>query len=264
MKQTKKRRKTVKRYKLNTKDYKEILERYKKPVQRRKIEKTAKNTLRVKLCGCIKKLERMYQSKSLGICSRTIFNRHRLFRGDFECKQDGKMEVTRKRKRQQKEMKRNRTIRMKGGYSVRIKSLDVLREKIRKYPTKIREYLERLFKEENDKLSFYYTEGNTRYGEDIFISKSKTENMTDRHIHIFLTDSVSKIKYKIKYHKLLGEDENSHQIKKLKLTTYENFKDEIKEDLSKKNKNSYNSSSSTMYNYRTPIRKTTSLSLLLS
>jgi hypothetical protein len=62
----------------------------------------------------------------------------------------------------------------------------------------IKNYLEKLFLEENGNLSFYYTSGNTKFRNDIFISKSKNNDMTDNHLHIFYKGNKNKIEYKQK------------------------------------------------------------------
>ena len=39
-----------------------------------------------KLCKCIKKIDPVYKAKSIGICTKTIFNRKGYSRGQFQCK----------------------------------------------------------------------------------------------------------------------------------------------------------------------------------
>ena len=39
-----------------------------------------------KLCKCIKKIDPINESKSIGICTKTIFNRKGYTRKQFQCK----------------------------------------------------------------------------------------------------------------------------------------------------------------------------------
>jgi hypothetical protein len=73
---------------LNTNDYKQILEFYNLPIPRTSslIKTEAEKILSDKLCRCIKKLEPIKESRAIGICSKTIFNRKGLTRGKFNCK----------------------------------------------------------------------------------------------------------------------------------------------------------------------------------
>ena len=73
---------------LNTNDYKQILEFYNLPIPRTSslIKTEAEKILSDKLCRCIKKLEPIKESRAIGICTKTIFNRKGLTRGKFNCK----------------------------------------------------------------------------------------------------------------------------------------------------------------------------------
>lgn len=75
-------------------DYKTILEYYNKPIPKSKrlLEIEAKKIMANKLCRCIKKIEPTNEARSIGICTKTIFNRKGLTRGKFKCK--GKKYVT--------------------------------------------------------------------------------------------------------------------------------------------------------------------------
>ena len=79
---------------LTTNDYKQILEYYKKqiPKSRRLLKNNAEHILAEKLCKCIKKIEPKNEARSIGICTKTIFNRKGYTRGKFTCK--GKRAVT--------------------------------------------------------------------------------------------------------------------------------------------------------------------------
>jgi hypothetical protein len=59
--------------KLTKNDYTKILEYYEK-------------ILAGKLCRCIKKVDKTNEGKSIGICTKTIFNRKGYTRGKFKCK----------------------------------------------------------------------------------------------------------------------------------------------------------------------------------
>jgi predicted Zn-dependent protease len=83
---------------LTTNDYKQILEYYKKPIpkSRRLLKNNAEQILAEKLCKCIKKIEPKNEARSIGICTKTIFNRKGYTRGKFKCK--GKRTVTFKKR----------------------------------------------------------------------------------------------------------------------------------------------------------------------
>ena len=87
---------------LTTNDYKKILEFYDKviPKSHRLIKNTAEKLLAQKLCRCIKKVspDLKNEGRSIGICTKTIFNNKGITRGKFKCK--GKQSVkTRKLKK---------------------------------------------------------------------------------------------------------------------------------------------------------------------
>ena len=79
---------------LTDNDYKQILEYYNKPIpkSRRLLKNSAEKILAEKLCKCIKKIEPENEARSIGICTKTIFNRKGYTRGNFKCK--GKRSVT--------------------------------------------------------------------------------------------------------------------------------------------------------------------------
>ena len=78
---------------LTNTDYKNILLFYKKSIPRSKqlLKKQAEDILSNKLCKCIKKLEPVYKSDSIGICTKSIFINKNLKRGKFKC--NGKRSV---------------------------------------------------------------------------------------------------------------------------------------------------------------------------
>jgi hypothetical protein len=69
-------------------DYKKILQYYKKPLphSRRLLKLNAEKILSQKLCRCIKKVGVNNEARSIGICTKTIFNRKGYTRGKFKCK----------------------------------------------------------------------------------------------------------------------------------------------------------------------------------
>jgi hypothetical protein len=73
---------------LNNKEYIKILQYYKQHIPKTahltKIH--AEKIMAEKLCRCIKKLDPQNESKSIGICTKTIFNKHGFTRGNFQCK----------------------------------------------------------------------------------------------------------------------------------------------------------------------------------
>jgi hypothetical protein len=75
-------------YELTNKDYKQILDYYNKPIPKsnRLLKINAEKILAEKLCKCIKKLDPVNESKSIGICTKTVLNRKGYTRGKFQCK----------------------------------------------------------------------------------------------------------------------------------------------------------------------------------
>lgn len=47
----------------------------------------AENLLASKLCRCIKKVDKRFESRSIGICTKTVINSKGYTRGKFTCKQ---------------------------------------------------------------------------------------------------------------------------------------------------------------------------------
>jgi len=69
-------------------DYVKILEFYKMeiPKSKRLLKIRADKILGEKLCRCIKKIEPTNEARSIGICTKTIFNTKGLTRSKFTCK----------------------------------------------------------------------------------------------------------------------------------------------------------------------------------
>jgi hypothetical protein len=74
--------------KLTNKDYIDILNFYNIdiPKSKRLLKILSEKILAEKLCKCIKKLDPENEAKSIGICTKTIFNSKGFTRGLFQCK----------------------------------------------------------------------------------------------------------------------------------------------------------------------------------
>ena len=74
-------------------EYVKILDYYKIkiPNSNRLLQKTAENIMADKLCRCIKKVDPKNEAKSIGICTKSIFNKKGLKRGKFTCKDKRKV-----------------------------------------------------------------------------------------------------------------------------------------------------------------------------
>ena len=75
---------------LTNKDYASILNFYKMkiPKSKRLLKKQAEEIMAEKLCRCIKKVDVSNEAKSIGICTKTIFNNKGYTRGKFTCKKN--------------------------------------------------------------------------------------------------------------------------------------------------------------------------------
>jgi len=92
---------------LTNKDYIDILKFYKItiPKSKRLLKQQAEKIMAEKLCKCIKKIDPENEPRSIGICTRTIFNSKFYTRGAFQCKkkqsvkfkQNKSKSITRKR-----------------------------------------------------------------------------------------------------------------------------------------------------------------------
>ena len=72
---------------LQNQDYVNILNFYKSKIPNTFLKRKllAETIISNKLCRCIKKLQPMNESKSIGICTNAIFNKKGLTRGKFNC-----------------------------------------------------------------------------------------------------------------------------------------------------------------------------------
>ena len=81
---------------LTNKDYLSILNYYNKPIPKTQIliKKQAEHIMATKLCKCIKQVgvKIKNEPRSIGICTKTIFNRRGFTRGKFTCKKKQKVE----------------------------------------------------------------------------------------------------------------------------------------------------------------------------
>ncbi len=95
--------------KLNNKDYVSILNNYHRPIPKSKkeIKIKAEKKMAQKLCQCIKILSSKFKLKSIGICTRQIFNKLGYTRGKFHCKAKRFVEFRRTLKNKNK--KKNKT-----------------------------------------------------------------------------------------------------------------------------------------------------------
>jgi hypothetical protein len=89
-------------------DYIKILDFYKIaiPDSQKLLKQKAESILANKLCRCIKKIDPINETKSIGICTKTIFNRKGFTRGKFQCNKK-KTVSFRKIKNNKKNTKKN-------------------------------------------------------------------------------------------------------------------------------------------------------------
>lgn len=78
---------------LTKNDYTHILEFYELPIPKsyRLIQKKAEQIMAEKLCKCIKSVDINNEPKSIGICTKTIFNSKGYTRGKFKCRDKKKV-----------------------------------------------------------------------------------------------------------------------------------------------------------------------------
>ncbi len=81
---------------LTNKDYISVLKFYKLPIPKSKqlCKRRAESIMGEKLCRCIKKLEPMYQAKSIAICTKSVFNNKGVSRGKFTCSKKRTAKIT--------------------------------------------------------------------------------------------------------------------------------------------------------------------------
>lgn len=74
--------------KLTNTDYKNILKHYniQVPNSKQMLKQQAEQIMATKLCKCIKGISLNDEPKSIGICTKNIFNNKGYTRGKFQCK----------------------------------------------------------------------------------------------------------------------------------------------------------------------------------
>ena len=93
--------------KLSEKDYKLILKYYNINIEnlsKKDIQAEAESILAQKMCRCIKKVDIKNESRSIGICTKSVINTKGFTRGKFKCK--GKKFVTFRKTTQKKTQKK--------------------------------------------------------------------------------------------------------------------------------------------------------------
>jgi hypothetical protein len=85
-------------YKLSKKDYVSILQYYNLniPKSTKLCKKRAEKIMADKLCKCIKKIDPENEERSIGICTKTIFNNKGFTRGEFTCKKGRTVKIRKK------------------------------------------------------------------------------------------------------------------------------------------------------------------------
>jgi len=101
--------------KLTTNDYVSILKFYnlRIPKSKRLLSLQAEKIMAEKLCKCIKKVNSTTanEAKSIGICTKTVFNSKGYTRGIFQCKKKQSVKF-RKTGKNGKPGKRNKTLKI--------------------------------------------------------------------------------------------------------------------------------------------------------
>jgi inner membrane protein involved in colicin E2 resistance len=77
------------------------------PKSKKLIKQKAEKIMAEKLCKCIKKLDNKYEAKSIGICTKTIFNRKGYIRGQFECKQNQSVKIRKNKNKNKNKTRKN-------------------------------------------------------------------------------------------------------------------------------------------------------------
>jgi hypothetical protein len=96
---------------LTNKDYVSILKFYNLPIPKSKsfLKKHAENIMAEKLCKCIKNIDPNNEAKSIGICTKTIFNKKGFTRGQFQCKTKPTIQFRKTNKFTNKSKNKNKT-----------------------------------------------------------------------------------------------------------------------------------------------------------
>lgn len=89
---------------LTINDYKHILEFYKKslPKSKRILKMQAEQIIARKLCKCIKKTDKINESRSIGICTKTVINNKGFTRGKFTCKNKQTIKLSKRKNKSRK------------------------------------------------------------------------------------------------------------------------------------------------------------------
>lgn len=89
-------------FELTNQDYKDILNYYKLsiPKSKKMLKVQAEKIMSEKLCKCIKRLDPQNEARSIGICTRTIFNNRGFKRGKFTCTKKSSVQIKKKTKTQ--------------------------------------------------------------------------------------------------------------------------------------------------------------------
>ncbi len=90
-------------------DYTNILQFYNKPIptKSKDLKRSAEKIMATKLCRCIKKLDPYHESKSIGICTKSIFNTKGYVRGKFNCKKGSHVTIKKRNSLQSRRPKNN-------------------------------------------------------------------------------------------------------------------------------------------------------------
>jgi len=102
-------------YKITKSDYIKILKYYnlKVPSKTEDIKTTAEKILSEKLCKCIKKVSPTNEAKAIGVCTKAIFNRKGLTRGNFSCKDKKQVSFSKTKRRLTVPQTKNKTLKNK-------------------------------------------------------------------------------------------------------------------------------------------------------
>jgi hypothetical protein len=71
------------------------------PLNPAAIKRKSKKLLTRKLCKCIRAVDSKIRNRNraIGICTKTVINRHKLVRGRFSCKRPTSMHLTKRRRK---------------------------------------------------------------------------------------------------------------------------------------------------------------------
>jgi hypothetical protein len=93
---------------LNKNDYIKILKYYNVSIPKsiRLLKKKAEEIMGTNLCRCIKKVDPINESKSIGICTKSVINSKGFTRGSVKCK--GKQSIKLYKSKKNKTQKKNK------------------------------------------------------------------------------------------------------------------------------------------------------------